>query len=79
MGAWIETDWFDVIQKEDNVASFVGAWIEAGQCMDSILLHMSHPSWVRGLKPKRPNTNTITCRSHHSGVRGLNQDLFFSI
>ena len=50
VGAWIETCYgrFGVLHA--LVASYVGAWIETRSWLIIVLLMMSHPMWVRGLK-----------------------------
>ena len=51
VGAWIETTFFLANPGCFYVAPLVGAWIETRQTMgDDIILIVSHPSWVRGLK-----------------------------
>ena len=37
---------------------------------------MSHPSWVRGLKPPACRSILLRRRSHPSWVRGLKQDMY---
>ena len=71
MGAWIETltDWNKWI--EWIVASYVGAWIETGLTVLSGWLGMSHPMWVRGLKPLEPVPLVPLSGSHPMWVRGL--------
>ena len=51
VGAWIETRCLPTLQKSIWVAPRVGAWIET--CWPCLNLGpiMSHPVWVRGLKP----------------------------
>ena len=39
------------------VAPFVGAWIEIGTRAAFLLLILSHPLWVRGLKSLSNNTS----------------------
>ena len=50
MGAWIETKTAGDILRNVFVAPLVGAWIETMQLIILLNLHVSHPSWVRGLK-----------------------------
>ena len=57
VGAWIETVYFDSIFFASAVAPYVGAWIETTKKGGGRGCHLSHPTWVRGLKlirdPKR--------------------------
>ncbi len=52
MGAWIET-FLNLHQDcEYVVAPYMGAWIETGLNQSTDLTKvLSHPIWVRGLKP----------------------------
>ena len=51
MGAWIET-WYIYHQQYCTlVAPYMGAWIETTMELWSLVDGMSHPTWVRGLKP----------------------------
>ena len=38
-------------QHKRTVAPYVGAWIETNLFRAGISLRVSHPMWVRGLKP----------------------------
>ena len=49
-GAWIEIDGEGAYGSGNYVAPFTGAWIEIKLTDVLILLAMSHPSRVRGLK-----------------------------
>ncbi len=51
MGAWIETLNASGYDKQGIVAPYVGAWIETILSMALEWSFMSHPMWVRGLKP----------------------------
>ena len=56
------------------VAPFVGAWIETYLLSSFFLWNMSHPLWVRGLKPSISAGNIGSVeRSHPLWVRGLKQ------
>ncbi len=44
------TDYLSV--QRDNVAPYVGAWIETNKLVYTTFYVRSHPTWVRGLKPK---------------------------
>ena len=52
VGAWIETLTPLVVCAPGPVAPRVGAWIETSISLPSGVLLMSHPVWVRGLKPE---------------------------
>ena len=55
VGAWIETEFaLPMIPFETNVAPHVGAWIETASRENYFVDQMSHPMWVRGLKPHYP-------------------------
>ena len=58
MGAWIETFINDRLTFVENVAPYVGAWIETTNWGDENATPMSHPTWVRGLKLKKEKTAT---------------------
>ena len=52
VGAWIETKDFKAIYSTLSVAPYVGAWIETTLLLMVMLPDIvSHPTWVRGLKP----------------------------
>ena len=55
----------------DYVAPRVGAWIETSNPLQLHHLMMSHPVWVRGLKPKVKNHVSRNALSHPVWVRGL--------
>ena len=76
VGAWIETWNGGEISNSVMVAPRVGAWIEtyitATNFRGSL---MSHPVWVRGLKPTPPKYRVSHDRaSHPVWVRGLKQE-----
>ena len=71
VGAWIETPPCNVLGVDDAVAPLVGAWIETVSRRILLRLTMSHPSWVRGLKPKVLFKSLVVSVSHPSWVRGL--------
>ena len=50
VGAWIETYCLRIALFTSAVAPYVGAWIETCLLAYSLILCMSHPMWVRGLK-----------------------------
>ena len=50
MGAWIETQVVELFKNNENVASYMGAWIETPNRADCCARKVSHPTWVRGLK-----------------------------
>ena len=56
-----------------NVAPYVGAWIETCACSTSPPGGKSHPTWVRGLKLGSKNLLINPKRSHPTWVRGLKQ------
>ena len=51
VGAWIETSNLGLNSLVAKVAPYVGAWIETYASSILSLHIMSHPTWVRGLKP----------------------------
>ena len=51
VGAWIETKAATDINADVVVAPRVGAWIETSARLVLVTVFMSHPVWVRGLKP----------------------------
>ena len=51
VGAWIETLEAQDFTPVRLVAPYVGAWIETLYLYRKHVLEMSHPTWVRGLKP----------------------------
>ena len=53
------------------VAPYVGAWIETATYNNLYNRVMSHPTWVRGLKPKEVTTVVEYTVSHPTWVRGL--------
>ena len=53
------------------VAPYVGAWIETFERPAILNAQMSHPMWVRGLKPVVYNRLNFEEKSHPMWVRGL--------
>ena len=51
MGAWIETPEYGFFPTSTYVAPHVGAWIETSVIRQYRDAGVSHPMWVRGLKP----------------------------
>ena len=51
VGAWIETSCTMRVRAFLQVAPHVGAWIETSPRRKMVLAGLSHPMWVRGLKP----------------------------
>ena len=51
VGAWIETSKSINMEIKVKVAPYVGAWIETSWLFFSCHNTVSHPTWVRGLKP----------------------------
>ena len=51
VGAWIETTDGLYYEAYTIVAPYVGAWIETSQAVYRVAIHMSLPTWERGLKP----------------------------
>ena len=77
VGAWIETTKSDRGVLAESVAPRVGAWIEtACSCKIWVLLRMSHPVWVRGLKHSSLTFLLPLVLSHPVWVRGLKQGLW---
>ena len=70
MGAWIETPLTQSRWALRLVAPFMGAWIETRKWTRGIFVSLSHPSWVRGLKHRRPDSYACPGVSHPSWVRG---------
>ena len=54
-----------------SVTPFVGVWIETIPSYCCLLMILSHPSWVCGLKLGKPRTMRFEGRSHPSWVCGL--------
>ena len=51
VGVWIEISQSSRMQNPYVVTPFVGVWIETDRRLNfAYLVHMSHPSWVCGLK-----------------------------
>ena len=71
VGAWIETRHNLSSHVLLRVAPYVGAWIETCDPSLYTLENMSHPMWVRGLKPYRTIDWQDTAMSHPMWVRGL--------
>ena len=59
------------IQNANDVASYVGAWIETSHRFWHILALRSHPMWVRGLKLYVEGYGSGHDSSHPMWVRGL--------
>ena len=51
VGAWIETLDALLHSLSLEVAPYVGAWIETSDICLNFSVRVSHPTWVRGLKP----------------------------
>ena len=59
------------MNKTNKVAPHVGAWIETLRVLLLLCLCLSHPMWVRGLKPYVSRDNLRSFESHPMWVRGL--------
>ena len=57
VGAWIETLNPCSFENLGLVAPRVGAWIETPFCLCISIILLSHPVWVRGLKPNESEEN----------------------
>ena len=57
--------------KSNNVAPYVGAWIETYTTEPLLFGVESHPMWVRGLKQSMENKTFKQLLSHPMWVRGL--------
>ena len=55
----------------DEVAPYVGAWIETVGEYGETTFRPSHPMWVRGLKLAKSDVDKETRESHPMWVRGL--------
>ena len=74
VGAWIETYKKRLYKAVFWVAPYVGAWIETFEGKTVGQQNMSsHPTWVRGLKPRYMEYKTCIDKSHPTWVRGLKQ------
>ena len=73
VGAWIETPTTVTLRYDARVAPRVGAWIETKRHRYPRETKVSHPVWVRGLKPFWTESIPGTDRSHPVWVRGLKQ------
>ena len=75
VGAWIETASrvFKIARR--FVAPYVGAWIETTNIHDIAGGDLSHPTWVRGLKPNTLYIRILFAESHPTWVRGLKPNL----
>ena len=71
MGAWIETRPGRIFTGLDRVAPYVGAWIETNVYAIYENDLVSHPTWVRGLKPAGGTEPPNHALSHPTWVRGL--------
>ena len=64
VGAWIETYCALDANQIKSVAPYVGAWIETDTFLINSYHDMSHPMWVRGLKPlSRAAPPSAACRT----------------
>ena len=59
------------LQMYLHVAPYVGAWIETSKSHCSKSSVLSHPMWVRGLKPITEVFPAFESLSHPMWVRGL--------
>ena len=75
MGAWIETQNICLKQNILLVAPYVGAWIETLCFNPWKKVDVSHPTWVRGLKPSPVPSPDPSPESHPTWVRGLKLNL----
>ena len=76
VGAWIETHRLTGIYNHQYVAPYVGAWIETIYKDGATLCAVaSHPTWVRGLKPRCKGVDCYEFASHPTWVRGLKQQI----
>ena len=57
--------------QKDNVAPYVGAWIETFNSSRPLYIALSHPTWVRGLKRRHGRRCKRSGVSHPTWVRGL--------
>ena len=73
MGAWIETSGISNGVNAIGVAPCMGAWIETAFAAQRAALMVSHPVWVRGLKPQQYINDDEVYPSHPVWVRGLKQ------
>ena len=53
VGVWIETNALQFYRRKLKVTPFVGVWIETFLSLVRGFEHLSHPSWVCGLKQIR--------------------------
>ena len=70
-GAWIETISTPTGYFQGNVAPHAGAWIETNTFSLAVVLYMSHPMRVRGLKQVQVLLHQPLVLSHPMRVRGL--------
>ena len=75
VGAWIETTEERIKALRKLVAPYVGAWIETRIYVSAEEGFMSHPTWVRGLKPLYLAFDYNANMSHPTWVRGLKPGL----
>ena len=47
----LKLSWSNYLNENYQVAPYVGAWIETSKTLQTNTEFMSHPMWVRGLKP----------------------------
>ena len=72
VGAWIETRTTGLSVESIKVAPYVGAWIETSRAkLSKNRQRLSHPMWVRGLKPIQGAGIKNPFKSHPMWVRGL--------
>ena len=75
MGVWIETITAHYTQIRPTVTPYVGVWIETSDITVKMPNHMSHPTWVCGLKLKNNKYDDDRDRSHPTWVCGLKPEL----
>ena len=71
-GAWIETGTLAAQIERAEVAPHAGAWIETCPPLKrEDMMKLSHPTRVRGLKPRMKASAESSAGSHPTRVRGL--------
>ena len=68
VGAWIETLWCWLFERDSKVAPYVGAWIETYKAVLILAQVLSHPTWVRGLKLNTSEKNWGECVAPYVGA-----------
>ena len=68
MGEWIETLYSCLIFCFMNVAPYMGAWIETLKQRVASSVALSHPTWVRGLKPEAGKMIAPYCVAPYMGA-----------